>query len=155
MRPWPCCSPPPRRRARAREPARAAADSLGKTTVQQSVRASRLRARSATSPPGPGWTRVVRQVKPAAAVPLREARRRSLAYFAQLTDFQLADEESPARVEFADSDPSGTAAAAWRPQEALHPFGIDYSLRQLNRFVAASPVRGAARRAGADGLRRC
>lgn len=32
----------------------------------------------------------------------RWQRRRSLAYFSQLTDFQLADEESPARVEFLD-----------------------------------------------------
>jgi hypothetical protein len=32
----------------------------------------------------------------------RDQRRRSLAYFGQLTDFQLADEESPARVEFTD-----------------------------------------------------
>ena len=32
----------------------------------------------------------------------RGQRRRSLAYFSQLTDFQLADEESPARVEFLD-----------------------------------------------------
>ena len=32
----------------------------------------------------------------------RETRRVPLAYFGQLTDFQLADEESPARVEFLD-----------------------------------------------------
>jgi hypothetical protein len=32
----------------------------------------------------------------------RESRRRSLAYVSQMTDFQLADEESPARVEFLD-----------------------------------------------------
>src|SRR5215210_7498167 len=89
---------------------------------------------------GPPAQRVVRTLPTASARAGRSDRRRSLAYFAQLTDFQLADEESPSRVEFTDSDPSGTAAAAWRPQEALHPFGIDYSLRQLNRFVPASPV---------------
>ena len=44
----------------------------------------------------------------------REGRRRSLAYFGQLTDFQIPDEESPARVEFLDQDPSGFAASAWR-----------------------------------------
>lgn len=70
----------------------------------------------------------------------REQRRRSLLYAGQLTDFQLADEESPARVEFTDPDPSGTAAAAWRPQEALQPFIIDYSIRQMNLFAGASPV---------------
>src|SRR5215212_8405708 len=62
------------------------------------------------------------------ALPGREDRRQSLAYFGQLSDFQLADEESPARVEFLDGEPSGVGAAAWRPQEALHPFIIDASI---------------------------
>jgi uncharacterized repeat protein (TIGR01451 family) len=66
----------------------------------------------------------------------REQRRRSLAYFGQLTDFQLADEESPARVEFVDEGPS----SAWRPQEAFQPFVIDWSIRQMNLFAPASPV---------------
>ena len=74
------------------------------------------------------------------AQPGRENRRRSLSYFGQLTDFQLADEESPARVEFLDQDPSGFAKSAWRPQEALQPFVIDWSIRQLNLFAGASPV---------------
>jgi hypothetical protein len=66
----------------------------------------------------------------------RERRRLSLAYLAQMTDFQLADEESPARVEFLDQG----ASSAWRPWEALTPFMIDASIRQLNHFTAASPV---------------
>jgi hypothetical protein len=66
----------------------------------------------------------------------RDGRRRSLAYMGQLTDFQLADEESPARVEFLDPG----ASAAWRPQEAFQPFIIDWSIRQMNMFAAASPV---------------
>jgi uncharacterized repeat protein (TIGR01451 family) len=70
------------------------------------------------------------------AQPGRATRRRSLAYFSQLTDFQLADEESPARVEFSDQGPS----SAWRPMEAFHPFVIDASIRQVNRFAGASPV---------------
>ena len=51
----------------------------------------------------PGWKRVVRDDL---ALPRsgRLARRRSLLYFAQLTDFQLADEESPARAEVLDID---------------------------------------------------
>jgi 3',5'-cyclic AMP phosphodiesterase CpdA len=84
---------------------------------------------------GPGATRVVRSLPTAAPLTDRASRRRSLSYFAQLTDFQLADEESPARVEFVDRGPS----SAWRPQEAFHPWGIDYSFRQLNQFTAASP----------------
>ena len=71
----------------------------------------------------------------------REGRRRSLAYFSQLTDFQLADEESPARVEFLDEVAGqGGATSAWRPWEALTPFMIDDSIRQINRFAPHSPV---------------
>jgi uncharacterized repeat protein (TIGR01451 family) len=71
----------------------------------------------------------------------RAQRRRSLAYFSQLTDFQLADEESPARVEFADQVAGQEGAnSAWRPFEALIPFMIDDSIRQINRFALHSPV---------------
>ena len=81
----------------------------------------------------------------------RESRRRSLSYFGQLTDFQLADEESPARVEFTEQEPSGFAASAWRPQEALQPFIIDWSIRQMNLFAGASPVQeGDGGRAAMD-----
>jgi len=70
------------------------------------------------------------------AQPGRAQLRRSLTYFSQMTDYQLADEESPARAEFLDT----AAGAAWRPWEALTPFAIDRSIRQLNRFAPASPV---------------
>ncbi len=79
----------------------------------------------------------------------RQTRRRSLAYFAQLTDFQLADEESPARVEFADP----AASSAWRPQEAFHPFVIDASIKQINRFDDVSPVPQGDGIRERDGLR--
>ena len=114
------------------------AQSLGQTTEEQTLGAG---------PPifpgssfeqvveGPGAGRVVRPLPSAAALAGRGERRRSLAYFAQLTDFQLADEESPARVEFVDRG----ATSAFRPQEAFHPWAIDYSFRQLNEFTGASP----------------
>ena len=66
----------------------------------------------------------------------RSTRRKSLAYFGQTTDFQLADEESPARVEFLDPG----ANSAWRPQEALIPFQVDTTIRQINEFADDSPV---------------
>jgi len=69
----------------------------------------------------------------------RDGRRRSLLYFGQLTDFQLADEESPARVEALDLS-STPFTSAWRPQEALGPQVVDRSIRQMNRFAAASPI---------------
>lgn len=92
---------------------------------------------------GPPQARVVRTLPGASALAGRADRRHSLSYFAQLTDFQLVDEESPARVEFADKG----ANSAFRPQEAFHPWAIDYSFRQLNQFTSASP------HAQADGAR--
>jgi metallophosphoesterase (TIGR03767 family) len=96
---------------------------------------------------GDPWPRVVRELPDVAALPGRDRRRVSLAYFGQLTDFQLADEESPARVEFADQG----AASAWRPQEPFHPFAIDFSFRALNAFTGASPhAQGDGTRAPMD-----
>jgi metallophosphoesterase (TIGR03767 family) len=87
--------------------------------------------------PGEGYT--VREDGFGSAQPGRAARRVSLAYFGQLSDFQLADEESPARVEFADLAGS-PVEAAYRPWEALEPFIDDAMIRQLNAFAAASPL---------------
>lgn len=82
---------------------------------------------------GPGWERVVREDL-AEAQPGRHGRRDSLTYFGQLTDFQLSDEESPARVELLDIE--GTPfTAAWRPQEALVAFMADQAIRALNDNV--------------------
>src|SRR5688572_10443251 len=50
---------------------------------------------------GAGWPRIVRE-DITAADPSRATGRSTLLYAGQLTDFQLSDEESPARVEFAD-----------------------------------------------------
>jgi metallophosphoesterase (TIGR03767 family) len=92
----------------------------------------------------PGWKRVVRDDLGAAPRRGRLARRRSLLYFAQLSDFQLADEESPARAEVLDIGNS-EFTAAWRPQEALEPFTVDEVVRQVNRFDQ-SPIRHRTRR---------
>src|SRR3954471_9484752 len=106
---------------------------------------------------GPGEPYGTRELQPSTPVAAagRESRRRSLMYFSELTDFQLADEESPARVEFldptSDQDPSQFATAAWRPQEALHPQMIDRIIHQVNQFVPASPiVQGDGSRAHMD-----
>ncbi|MGH8574310.1 MAG: hypothetical protein ACREX8_17295, partial [Gammaproteobacteria bacterium] len=99
----------------------------------------------------PGERHLLRQDRVGTAVPDRSGRRRSLLYFAQLSDFQLTDEESPARVEFLDvsDDPplSSPFEAAQRPQEALVAQAAEASIRQVNRFLR-SPVRdGEGRRA--------
>jgi metallophosphoesterase (TIGR03767 family) len=88
---------------------------------------------------GPGEGYAVREDGFGAAQPGRAGRRISLAYFGQLSDFQLADEESPARVEFADLAGS-PVEAAYRPWEALEPFIDDAMIRQIDAFAGASPV---------------
>jgi uncharacterized repeat protein (TIGR01451 family) len=89
----------------------------------------------------------------------RSGRRQSLAYFGQLTDFQLADEETPAKVEFLDGEQDREcqgqqcpgASSAWRPQEAFQPFIVDQSIRQMNLFAGESPVaQGNGNRAAMD-----
>jgi metallophosphoesterase (TIGR03767 family) len=55
-----------------------------------------------------------------------------LLFFAQMTDFQLVDEESPARVELVDKY-GGSLNAAYRPQEGLLPFVIEEAVQQLRR----------------------
>ena len=131
--------------------AQAASDTLGKTTVDQRivpVGGGEFR----TLALGPGEPYVVRGEVGASARDDRAARRVSLAYFGQLSDFQLADEESPSRVEFLD--PAGPPVdAAWRPWEALNPFIDDAEIRQVNAFAAASTAGGRRRLAPRHGLR--
>jgi metallophosphoesterase (TIGR03767 family) len=77
----------------------------------------------------------------------RASARTSLIYFGQLSDFQLADEESPARLEIIDplSTPLNLPfGSAWRPWEALNPQIDEAMIRQLNQFTGASPVADGA-----------
>ena len=124
--------------------ASAASDTEGKTTVQQTIRGANGPGYDALGL-GPGLSYVVRGQAGAAAQSGREQRRRSLLYFGQMTDFQLADEESPSRVEFLDVG-STPFTAAWRPQEALAPFYVDEAIRQMNSFADASPLSRAPMR---------
>ena len=87
---------------------------------------------------GPGAARVVRGLATATPHAGRAGRRRSLSYFAQLTDFQLADEESPARVEFVDRGPN----SAHRPHEAFHPWGDRLQLPPDERVHARPALTG-------------
>ena len=128
---------------------------LGRTTLERTI--------EGTGDPGdgfqalrlgPGESRIVRE-ELAEAEPGRAKRRVSLLYAAQTTDWQLVDEESPARVEFLDiaANPPfpSTVSAAWRPQEALGAYAIEQSVRQINEFAPASPVtQRRGRRAAMD-----
>jgi len=98
---------------------------------------------------GPRWPVAVRELPSARAQGGRSKRRISRTYFAYLTDFQLADEESPARLE--SEVPTQPNSSSWRPQEALMPQTIDAELRRLSTFAPASPNAGAkGRRARMD-----
>ena len=83
--------------------------------------------------------RHVARIELAAAQAGRASRRRVLLSFVHLTDFQLVDEESPARVELVDRY-GGSLNAGYRPQEGLLPFVIEESVQQVRRV--RSPVDG-------------
>ncbi len=116
-------------------------DTEGHTTLEQILTATDPQADFKTLAPEQVNDAYVLRDPDGVGKPGRAQRRRSLAYFSQLSDFQLADEESPARVEFLDQVAGQEgASSAWRPWEALTPFMIDDSIRQINRFTAHSPV---------------
>ncbi len=118
----------------------------GKTTLDQTITGGDPAEAFQFLQIGPGEPYAVRAdlLAPQAG---RARKRVSLAYFGQITDFQLADEESPLRVEFLDQDPSGTASAAWRPQEAFVIHAVDQSIRAMNRFLASPVPQGDGTRA--------
>ena len=113
------------------------ADTFAKTTLEQRIIPNDDPdfRELALGPGEPSY--VVREEGVGAAQAGRETRRESLLYFGQLSDFQLADEESPARVELLDFGPF---SAAIRPWEALNPQIDDAMIRQVNAFAGASPV---------------
>jgi metallophosphoesterase (TIGR03767 family) len=126
----------------------AGAPVLGQTTVQQTVHGTGAGPLHRLAL-GRGEPYIVRTGAGADPRRGRARRRVSLAYFGQLTDFQLSDEESPGRVENLDSI-GGPLTAAWRPHEALIPWVVDASIRQVDAFYR-SPVRQAhGRRAHMD-----
>lgn len=76
----------------------------------------------------------------------RDARRVALASFLHLTDFQLADAQSPARVEFVDrySDPPTgqiPVNAAQRPEESVVAHAVEAAIQRANA-VLDGPITG-------------
>jgi len=118
----------------------AVSDTEGQSTLQQRVVPAAPGAYRFLQL-GAGEPYVLRQELGTAA-PARAELRTSLVYFGQLSDFQLADEESPARVEVVDpfATPTFPIGAAWRPWEALNPHVDEAMIQQVNQFTAASPV---------------
>jgi len=114
------------------------ADPTGRTTLRETVEPG-----SGTGfvslERADGEPYVVRRGGSAKVMHHRAARRRSLAFFAQLTDPQIVDEMSPARVDFVD--PAGGALkSSHRPHEALALQTFDAVVRNVNAN-RRSPVR--------------
>ena len=123
----------------------------GRSTLEQTLRAREEGQPFTFLTTGPGEPHVVREESIGTAAQGRADRRVSLAYFGQLTDFQVSDEESPARVEFVDitANPPFPSAlsAAWRPHEAMVAHGVDLAIRNMNRFLTSPVPQGGGERA--------
>ena len=116
------------------------ADPTGRSTLRETVEPG-SGAGFVPLAKGRGESYLVRRGGSAQARRKRAARRRSLAFFAQLTDPQIADEMSPARVDFVD--PAGGALkSSQRPQEALGLQTFDAVVRNVNAN-RRSTVKGA------------
>lgn len=106
------------------------ADPAGRSTTDETIRPdgsgafTTLRTRS-------GEDHGIRRPPGLRADEDRSRTRRSLVFFGQLTDPQIADEMSPARVDFVDPA-GGASSSSWRPQEALGLQVFDQTVRNMN-----------------------
>jgi metallophosphoesterase (TIGR03767 family) len=122
----------------------ALADPAGKTTVRETIRPTAGSGYVALQK-GPGERYLVRRAPGAKAHKHRAKTRRSLAFFGQLTDPQIADAMSPARVDFLD--PAGSElSSAWRPQETLGLRVFDQTIRNLNDNAKSTVKDGKGKR---------
>src|SRR4051812_19796424 len=108
----------------------ARADPAGKTTLEETLAPAAGTGYTALQS-RVGESYVVRRGGSAKAKAERARRRRSLLSFVQLTDPQIADEMSAARVDFADPA-GGEIKSSWRPQEALGLQVFDSVVRNVN-----------------------
>ncbi len=108
--------------------AQAGQDQKGKSTLQETIKRTDSDWKKLKKGKGEKYhvrTDIVKAQKN------RDKRRKSLTFFGQLTDPQIADEMSPARLELIDPI-SGPTSAAWRPQEALGVRVFDSTIRNMN-----------------------
>ena len=108
--------------------ASAGQDQKGKSTLDETIKRSSNQWIKLQKGKGEGYHVRTDMVK---AKKGRKDRRRSMTFFGQLTDPQIADEMSPARLELIDPI-SGPTSAAWRPQEALGVRVFDSTIRNMN-----------------------
>src|SRR4051812_36137215 len=107
----------------------ATADPAGKTTVQETIKATGSGFKSLAAGPGEGY--LLRTGGLGQAKSNRATKRRSLLFFAQFSDVHIRDTQSPARVDFVD--PAGPPLdSAWRAQEALSTQVFDQLVTNVN-----------------------
>jgi Calcineurin-like phosphoesterase len=125
-------------------PAPAMSEPAGRSTLEQTIG---LAPTGGVLVPVPraGAPFVLRTAGSTTARAGRVRSRRSLAFFAQLTDAQLADEMSPARLEFLR--PTTPFLGLWRPHEALGPQTFDQAVRNVNANALSRVPDAAGRRA--------
>jgi metallophosphoesterase (TIGR03767 family) len=123
-------------------PVAGVADPLGKTTLQETIR---IKAGSGyqlleAAPGEPFITRTSKLGKPQSG---RAARRKSLLFFGQFTDPQLADEMSTARLDFLD-EAGPPLQDGNRPWETTGTQLFDQMVRNMNAnsTSAVKPVKG-------------
>lgn len=113
------------------------------TTVRETIRGrleevpqfEDLRSLFGLTRKGPGERWIVRDEWGASQAASGTKNPTSLAYFAQLTDVHILDEESPARAIHSLI----AAASAWRPYDAYSTHMLDAAIRTLNSFAAVYP----------------
>jgi hypothetical protein len=110
-------------------PGSAGAEPAGRSTLEETIGLAPVKGVRVPTP-GAGSPFALRTSGPGVARAGRASSRRSLAFFAQLTDAQLADEMAPARLEFLR--PGGPLLGLWRPHEALGPQTFDQAVRNVN-----------------------
>jgi metallophosphoesterase (TIGR03767 family) len=125
--------------------ASAYADPAGRTTLQETLAPASSGGYSALQAAN-GEKYDVRRGGGAKAGAKRAASRRSLIDFAQLTDPQIVDEMSPARVDFADPA-GGELKSSWRPQEALSLQVFDSVIRNVDANRRSRVKQGNGKRA--------
>jgi metallophosphoesterase (TIGR03767 family) len=125
--------------------AAAHADPGGRTTLQETLAPSSSGGYTALEA-AKGEKYVVRRGGGAPARAKRAGERRSLIDFAQLTDPQIVDEMSPARVDFADPA-GGELKSSWRPNEALSLQVFDSVIRNVDANRRSRVKQGNGKRA--------
>ncbi len=123
----------------------AAADPAGRSTTDETIRAASGSGYVALARAS-GEDHGIRRHPSARAAKDRDETRRSLAFFGQLTDPQIADEMSPARVDFLDAA-GGQIKSSWRPQEAVGLQVFDQVVRNVNANRTSEIRDGSGKRA--------